>query len=135
MGVSGPPKKFPYDEQETKKRIELYKKETDKGNIRKPCWTDFLARNEISVDEATRMIKDYGPGEKALSETLKKMQEWCIAQLFTADAWGGGNAAKAIFLSKQDFGLGGYSDRQDVKTDSRVEISVKFGGKSKDPFK
>ena len=135
MGVSGPPKKFPYDEQETDRRIELYKELTLEGHVKKPCWTDFLARNNISVDEAKRMIREYGPGEKTLSENLKKMLEWCTAQLFTADSWGGGNQAKAIFLSKQDFGLGGYSDRQDVKTDSKVEISVKFGGKSKDPFR
>ena len=131
----GKPLKFPYDLKETIRRIELYKELTLEGNIRKPCWPDFCSRNGITTEDAKRMIQDFGPGEKSLSDELKKMLEWCTSQLMTADAWSGGNAAKAIFLSKQDFGLGGYSDRQDIKTDSKVEISVKFGGKSKDPFK
>ena len=132
----GKPLKFPYDLKETIRRIELYKELTLEGNIRKPCWPDFCSRNGIGVDEAKRMIDSYGPGEYELSRALKRMLEWCQAQIMTSDGWSGSSMTKAIFLAKQDFGGGvAYSDRQDVKTDSKVEISVKFGGKSKDPFK
>ena len=136
MATAGQPRKYPYTLDETNQKIELYKDLTAEGYIKKPCWPDFLARNGIGVDEAKRMIDNYGPGEYELSRALKRMLEWCQAQIMTSDGWSGSSMTKAIFLAKQDFGGGvAYSDRQDVKTDSRVEISIKFGGKSKDPLK
>jgi hypothetical protein len=70
---------------------------------------------------------------KRLAEYLKKALGWCMAQLFSNPNWMKKPIA-AIYLSKQKFGGYCYTDKQEVKQDTKMDITVKFGGKSKDPF-
>ena len=134
MASRGAPRQFPFTLEQTKRLFEQYQTETSENKIIRPCWPDFLSRNDISVEEAKRVINEPNNANRELSEYLKKALVWCTAQLMVHPGWGGQNAVKAIYLSKQDFGGIPYSDKQDIRARGDMTVNVKFGGKSKDPF-
>ena len=131
----GAPPQFPYSVAEIKERFEHYKAEYESGDIKKPCWPDFLTRNGISIEEGKDTINNPVNSNILLSKELQKMLDWCTAVLMTAPGWSGPNSIKAIYLSKQDFGGKPYSDRQDINASGKMDINVRFGSKSKDPFR
>lgn len=134
MAPVGAPRQFPYTLDQFKVIFEQYKQDTAENNIPRPCWPDFLARNNILVDDAKEVINSPVNTNKALSLELKKALDWCTAQLMVHPGWGGSHGVKAIYLSKQDFGGTPYSDRQDIRQKGDMTVNVKFGGKVKDPF-
>ena len=131
----GPPSQFPYSAEQIWDKFEHYKAEYESGEIKKPCWPDFLTRNGVSIEEGRETINNPVNSNILLSKTLQKILDWCTAVLMTAPGWSGPNSIKAIYLSKQDFGGRPYSDRQDINASGKMQIDVRFGGKCKDPFK
>lgn len=131
----GPPSQFPYSAEEIWEKFELYKAEYESGELKKPCWPDFLTRYAISIEEGRETINNPVNSNTLLSKTLQKILDWCTSALMTAPGWSGPNSVKAIYLSKQDFGGKPYSDRQDINASGKMQIDVRFGGKCKDPFK
>lgn len=139
MGTStkrGAPPQFPYTLEEFHEIFERYKQKYYAGELKKPFWPDFLAENEISLEAAKATIKEPVASNRVLSEELKKALEWCTAKLMVADEWTKPQtSSKSMFGLKQDFGIGGYTDRQDINASGKVDIQVRFGSKCKDPFR
>ena len=131
----GAPRQFPYTLEQTVELFEQYKLETEENTVLFPSWPDFLSRIKVSVQEADEVICGPVNTNKELSEYLKKALEWCFVQLFSNPNWLKKPVA-AIYLSKQKFGGYCYTDKQEVKQDTKMEINVSFGGKKKvkDPF-
>ena len=129
----GAPRQFPYTLEETKKLFEHYQEQTKENIVVFPSWPDFLASINVTTQEADEVILSPVDTNKRLAEYLKKALGWCMAQLFSNPNWMKKPIA-AIYLSKQKFGGYCYTDKQEVKQDTKMDITVKFGGKSKDPF-
>ena len=131
----GAPRQFPYTLEQTVELFEQYKQETEENTVLFPSWPNFLTRIKVSVQEADEVICDPVGTNKELSDYLKKALEWCIDQLFSNPNWLK-HPVPAIYLSKQRFGGRCYTDKQEVKQDTKMEINVSFGGKKKvkDPF-
>lgn len=129
----GAPRQFPYTLEETEALFKQYQQETYDNTVVFPSWPDFLSRINVTTQEADEVMLNPVDTNKRLSEFLKKALGWCMAQLFSNPNWMKKPVA-AIYLSKQKFGGYCYTDRQDIKQDTKTEITVKFGGKSKDPF-
>lgn len=126
----GAPRQFPYTLEQTTKLFEDYQKKTYDNIILFPSWPDFLASINVSTAEADETIIKPVATNKELSQYLKKALDWCFAQLFSNPNWLKKPIA-AIYLSKQKFGGRCYTDKQEVKQDTKMEISVNFGGKQK----
>lgn len=131
----GAPRQFPYTLEQTVELFEQYKQETEENTVLYPSWPNFLTRIKVSVQEADEVICDPVNTNKELSEYLKKALEWCVDQLFSNPNWLK-KPVPAIYLSKQKFGGRCYTDKQEVKQDTKMEVNVSFGGnkKVKDPF-
>lgn len=131
----GAPRQFPYTLEQTVELFEQYKLETEENTVLFPSWPNFLTRIKVSVQEADEVICDPVNTNKELSEYLKKALEWCVDQLFSNPNWLK-KPVPAIYLSKQKFGGRCYTDKQEVKQDTKMEVNVSFGGKKKvnDPF-
>ena len=60
---------------------------------------------------------------------LKKMGEWCEAQLVSNPNWGGKMAVKAMFLLKQGLGRSRrYVDERTQAITSKEGVKITFGG-------
>lgn len=129
----GAPRQFPYTLEQTEELFDQYQQETKENIVIYPSWPDFLSRINVTPEEADEVILNPVDTNKRLSEFLKKALGWCTAQLFSNENWLKRPVA-AIYLSKQKFGGRCYTDRQDIKQDTKTEVFVKWGGKSKDPF-
>ena len=129
----GAPRQFPYSLDETKKLFEQYQSDTRENIVVFPSWPHFLSSINVTTQEADEVILNPVDTNKGLAEYLKKALGWCMAELFSNPNWMKKPVA-AIYLSKQKFGGTCYTDRQDIKQDTKMEVTVKFGGKSKDPF-
>lgn len=130
----GAPRQFPLEYNETVQAIELYKQKVNDGTFKKADFCHFCG--EIGVDAQTFIdcVKNPCDKNRALVGELKKFITWLQGQYLTAPGWSGPNASKAIFALKQDLGGLVFTDRQEVKQDTKMEVKVSFGGKSKDPF-
>lgn len=128
----GKPRQWPIDLAATEKIIKQYKRDADNGVIKHPSIAGFCGRCEASMAEYMDVIERPNANNMALSGALKKFGTWLDGAIIERS--GGPNGSMAIFLLKQGFGGYKYTDRQDVKTDAKVEIDVKFGGNVKDPF-
>lgn len=132
-GIRGRERQFPYTYEETASKFEQYKKDTRENIVEFPCFQDFLDRNNILLDDADNVVNSPNDKNKDLSLLIKKIIEWSFNQLFTNPNWLKKPVA-AIYLSKQKVCGYGYTDKSEVKQDTKTEVNVKFGGKSKDPF-
>lgn len=126
----GAPRQFPFTYEETVELFEQYQKDTYDNIVVYPSWPDFLARIGVTTEDADNVIIRPVDTNKRLSDYLKKSLDWCMAQLFSNPNWMKKPVA-AIYLSKQKFGNKCYTDRQDVKQDTKMDINVKFGNKVK----
>jgi hypothetical protein len=126
----GAPRQFPFTLEETQELFEQYQKETYDNTVVFPSWPDFLSRINVTPQEADEVILNPVDTNKRLSEYLKKALGWCMAQLFSNPNWMKKPVA-AIYLSKQKFGGYCYTDKQEVKQDTKMEVNVKFGSKLK----
>jgi hypothetical protein len=126
----GAPRQFPYTLEETQEKFELYKQKVADNEVLFPCWQDFCVFIDVDTDMADEVMLDPVGTNKELSEYLKKSLKWCFNQLFTNPNWLKKPVA-AIYLSKQKFGGYCYTDKQEVKQDTKMDINVSFGGKKK----
>lgn len=133
--MAGPIRQFPYTLDQTKELFEQYKQKVQENEILFPCWQDFCVFIDVDTDTADKTMLTPVDTNKELAEYLKKAVKWCFNQLFTNPNWLKKPVA-AIYLSKQKFGGYCYTDKQEVKQDTKMEINVSFGGKRKvqDPF-
>lgn len=128
----GKPRQFPAEEADVIAAIEQYKADVNHGVIKHPSIAGFLGRIGASMDEYMEVIERPNAKNLAVSAALKKFGTWMDGQIIEHS--GGPNGSMAIFLLKQGFGGYKYTDRQEVKQDSKVQLDVKFGGSCKDPF-
>lgn len=131
MGMS---RQFPLELDETIEKIKEYKRKVDDGTFKKADFWHFCGEIGVDAQDVVDVIKNPNDKNKPLAYELKKFVTWVQGQYLTASGWSGPNASKAIFALKQDLGGLVLTDRQEVKQDAKVEINVKFGSKSKDPF-
>lgn len=127
----GKPRQFPVEEQELEQEIKRYKRDVDNGVIKRPSMAGFLGRIGASMDEYMEVIETPNAKNQGVASALKKFGTWMDGQIIEHS--GGPNGSMAIFLLKQGFGGYKYTDRQDIKTDNKLEVEIKFGGKCKDP--
>lgn len=132
-GKMGPNSQFPYKYNDLEELFEQYKQESEEGKVLFPCIQDFFDRNNILMEEADNTVNNPVDKNIDLSKLLKKIIGWHFNQLFTHPNWLKKPVA-AIYLSKQKVCGFGYTDKTEVKQDTKTEISVKFGSKSKNPF-
>ena len=132
-GKMGPNRQFPYTLEEIEERFEQYKQEIDDNTVLFPCIQDFFDRNDILMEEADNTVNDPVDKNIDLSKYLKKIIGWHFNQLFTNPNWLKKPVA-AIYLSKQKVCGFGYTDKTEVKQDTKMDVNVKFGSKSKNPF-
>lgn len=128
----GKPRQFPMDERELVREINAYKRDVDNGVVKRPSVAGFCGRIGASIDEYLDTIEHPTANNRAVCAALKKFGTWMDGQII--ERGGGPNASMSIFLLKQGFGGYKYTDKLDVKADTRVGIEVKFGGTVKDPF-
>lgn len=126
----GAPRQFPYTLEETKERFEHYLDEVNAGSIKYPQIKDFFFRNNISMDDASAVVKSPVGTNKALSEYIKRIIEWHFITLFSHPDWLK-KPVLAIYLSKQSVCGYCYTDKQEVKQDTKMDVNVSFGGKKK----
>lgn len=127
----GKPRQFPVELEEVEKAIEAYKDKVEQKIIKKPSIAGFLGTIGASMDEYMEVVERPNDKNVPLSRALKKLGTWMDGQIIEQS--GGPNASMAIFLLKQGFGGYKYADRQELKTDNKLEVSIKFGGKNKNP--
>lgn len=127
----GKPRQFPLEEEELSKAIAAYKRKVDNEVIKKPSIAGFLGSIGASMDEYMDVIEHPNAKNIGVAASLKKFGTWMDGEIIERS--GGPNGSMAIFLLKQGFGGYKYTDRQDIKTDNKLEVEIKFGGKCKDP--
>lgn len=135
-GVRGPNRQFPYSYEETEQLFEQYKQDVRNNIVVFPCFQDFLDRNNILLEDADNVVNNPNDKNKDLSLLIKKIIEWSFNQLFTNPNWLKKPVA-AIYLSKQKVCGYGYTDKSEVKQDTKMDVNVSFGSKGKkmkDPF-
>lgn len=128
----GKPRQFPVEEGPLLDAIKQYKADVNHGVIKHPSIAGFLGRIDASMDEYMDVIEHPNAKNMGVAEALKKFGTWMDGQIIEHS--GGPNGSMAIFLLKQGFGGYKYTDRQEVKTDNKIAVDVKFGGPCKDPF-
>ena len=129
---SGRITEFNYSDKELEKTIESYKCKADAGEIVLPSWPDFCTFLGVSNDKLEEVM-ERGFGKKGAyydrAVMLKKMGEWCEAQLVSNPNWGGKMAVKAMFLLKQGLGRSRrYVDERTQAITSKGGVKITFGG-------
>lgn len=130
--VRGRPKQFPVDYETAKIAIDKYKDKVNSGIIKNPSIDGFLGTIDANTQEFVDVIENPVDTNIPLSKLLKNFATWLNGEIIERSS--GSHTPLATMMLKQGFSGYRYTDRQDVKADTKVEINVKFGGKSKDPF-
>ena len=127
-------KAFPLSPEETKRKIRQYQKKVEDGTFEKADFWHFCGF--LGVDDETVLATMERPGNKnrEVAAELKRLVCWIKGQYATAPGWNGSNGSKALFLLKQNIGGLLLTDRPEGRSEGKTEITVKFGGRSKDPF-
>ncbi len=130
----GTVKLFPLSPEETRRKIRRYQKMVEDGSFEKADFWHFCGF--LGVDDETVLETMERPGNKnrEVAAELKRLVCWIKGQYATAPGWNGSNGSKALFLLKQNIGGILLTDRPEGKQEGKREITVKFGGRSKDPF-
>lgn len=128
----GKPRQFPLDEAELVREIKRYRADVDNGVIKRPSVAGFCGRIGASMDEYIEVIERPNAKNLGVAAALKKFGTWLDGEII--ERAGGPNASMSIFLLKQGFSGYKYTDKQEIKTEGKIGIDVKFGGSCKDPF-
>ena len=120
----GKPRQFPIEYEECERAIAEYKNKVESGEIEKPSIAGFLGTIGANTQEYMSVI--YEPNNKniPLSNLLKNFGSWMDGWIIATYP-----APLAKFLLGQGFGGYKYTDRQEVKQDTKMEIKVSFGKK------
>ena len=113
-------------------KIKQYKDMADSGEILLPSWPDFCTFLGVG-GETLEAVMDRGFDTKGAyydrAVMLKKMGEWCEAQLVSNPNWGGKMAVKAMFLLKQGLGRSRrYMDERSTTVTAADPVKITFGG-------
>ena len=129
----GTVKLFPLSPEETRRKIRRYQKMVEDGSFEKADFWHFCGF--LGVDDETVLATMEHPGNKnrEVAAELKRLVCWIKGQYATAPGWNGSNGSKALFLLKQNIGGILLTDRPEGKQEGERKITVKFGGRSKDP--
>lgn len=125
---------FPLSLEETKQKILQYKENVENGTFEKADFWHFCGYLGVDDETVLQVIQKPGSKNKALAMELRRLVSWVKGQYATAPGWNGSNGSKALFLLKQNIGGLLLTDRPDGHREGKTQITVKFGGKSKDPF-
>lgn len=125
----GKPRQFPLEYEDCVKAIEEYKNKVEQGLIEKPSVAGFLGTIGANTKEYMAVV--YEPNNKniPLSNLLRNFGTWMEGEII--ERFGGQNGSMAKFLLGQGFGGYKYTDRQEVKQGTKIEINVKFNSKLK----
>ncbi len=126
--------RFPLGPEETREKIRQYKAMVETGEFEKADFWHFCGFLGVDDETVVAVIREPAPKEKEISVELKRFVSWVKGQYATAPGWSGSNGTKGLFLLKQNIGGVVLTDKPEVKGDGRTEISVRFGGRIKDPF-
>ena len=99
--------------------------------------SDYLSLIGMDMALATEICQNPLKPYEAHSKILKSAAVRMRAHLETSPAWGGKDAVKAIYLTKQQLWDGNaYTDRQEVNAKASGTIRIMFGAtKGHDPGK
>ena len=126
--------RFPLSCEEVRERIRVYKEKVEDGTFEKADFWHFCGFLGVDDESVIAVMREPGSKNKALAMELRRMVSWIKGQYATAPGWNGSNGSKALFLLKQDIGGMLLTDKPAGKGDGKMEVTVKFGGKVKDPF-
>ena len=123
---------FNYSDKELEAKIAEYKSKTADQEIILPSWPDFCSFLGVGNDKLEEVM-ERGFAKKGAyydrAVMLKKMGEWCEAQLVSNPNWGGKMAVKAMFLLKQGLGRSRrYVDERTQSITSKEGVQITFGG-------
>ena len=123
---------FQLTDKQLEDKIKQYKDMTDSGEIMLPSWPDFCTFLGVG-GETLEAVMDRGFDTKGAyydrAVALKKMGEWCEAQLVSNPNWGGKMAVKAMFILKQGLGRSRrYMDERSTTVTASDPVKITFGG-------
>jgi hypothetical protein len=119
----GAPRQFPLEYDEVYEAIEQYKLKVEQGTIEKPSIANFLGTIGANTEDYMSVI--YEPNNKniPLSILLKNFGAWMEGEIVARYP-----APLAKFLLCQGFGGYRYTDKQEVDSNIKAEIDVRFNG-------
>lgn len=120
-------RQFPLEYDECVKAIDDYKNKVEDGTIEKPSIAGFLGTIGANTQEYMNVIYDPVSKNIPLSNLLKNFGTWMEGEII--ERFGGQNGSMAKFLLGQGFGGYRYTDKQEIKQDTTVEVRVSFGKK------
>ena len=126
--------RFPLSCGEVRERIREYKEKVENGTFEKADFWHFCGFLGVDDESVIQIMQKPGNKYKELALELRRMVSWIKGQYATAPGWNGSNGSKALFLLKQDIGGILLTDKPAAKGDGKMEVTVKFGGRVKDPF-
>ena len=130
----GTVKKFPLTCEQTRRRIREYRKKVENGEFEKADFWHFCGFLGVDDETVLRVIRNPGKQNQELAQELRQLICWIKGQYATAPGWNGSNGSKALFLLKQDIGGILLTDKPESRQEGKLEVTVKFGGRVKDPF-
>lgn len=119
----GAPRQFPLEYDAVYEAIEQYKEKVAQGIIEKPSIPNFLGTIGASTEDYMDVIYDPVNKNIPLSKLLKNFGAWMEGEIVARYP-----APLAKFLLCQGFGGYRYTDKQEVDTNVKAEIEVKFNG-------
>ena len=126
--------KFPLTCEQTRRKIREYRKKVENGEFEKADFWHFCGFLGVDDETVLQVIRSPGKQNRELAQELRRLICWIKGQYATAPGWNGSNGSKALFLLKQDIGGMQLSDKPEGRAEGKLEVTVKFGGRVKDPF-
>lgn len=126
--------KFPLTCEQVRRRIREYRKKVENGEFEKADFWHFCGFLGVDDETVLQIVRSPGRQNRELAQELRRMICWIKGQYATAPGWNGSNGSKALFLLKQDIGGLQLTDKPEGRREEKLEVTVKFGGRVKDPF-
>ena len=90
--------------------------------------SDFLSYVDLDITKAREIVKNPLKPYEEHKKLLLKAAVMLRAHLETSPAWSGKDAAKAIYLTKQQLWDGqAYTDRQEINANTNNTVKIQFG--------
>lgn len=123
-------RQFPLEVGALRKRFAEYRQRVEDDKAYIPDWAHFLSTFGSYPEEAQEVLIEPKDKNIPLAAELKREIGWFIGQYSVHPAWRGQGTTKSIWLQKQL----GYTDRQEIKSDTKTAINITFNGAGSDPF-
>ena len=125
---------FPLTCEQTRRKIREDRRKVESGEFEKADFWHFCGYLGVDDETVLQVIREPGRKHQDLARELRQLVSWVKGQYATAPGWNGSNGSKALFLLKQDLGGIQLTDKPEHRQEGKLEVSVKFGGRTKDPF-